>query len=55
MSRAEELTAPELLGPGPKYFPLYYGEFAENGNYAESNEIAVRHGVCGDPGVSKRI
>lgn len=30
-------------------FPLYFGEFAENGNYLETDEIAKRHGICGDP------
>eukprot|EP00904_Undaria_pinnatifida_P013285 jgi/Undpi1/9087/HiC_scaffold_26.g11547.m1 len=26
-----------------------FGEMADNGNYIEPEEIAVRHGVCGDP------
>lgn len=34
---------------GPNEFPLYYAEFADNGNYLEPDEIAVRHGICGDP------
>lgn len=52
IARAEANTSPELLGLGADYFPLYYSDRAENGNYVESDEIAVRHGVCGDPGVS---
>ncbi len=49
--RAEALTDPDVLaaaGNGDQ-FPLYYLERAANGNYLESNEIAKRHGVCGDP------
>ncbi|CAN0252453.1 unnamed protein product, partial [Ectocarpus fasciculatus] len=34
---------------GGEEFPLYFGDFADNGNYLETNEIAKRHGVCGDP------
>lgn len=34
---------------GGDEFPLYYGDYAANGNYLETNEIAKRHGVCGDP------
>lgn len=34
---------------GGKEYPLYHGEFAANGNYLETDEIAVRHGICGDP------
>lgn len=34
---------------GGEEFPLYFGDFADNGNYLETNEIAERHGVCGDP------
>lgn len=53
--RAKELTDPAILaeyGDGD-YFPLRFavdkGEVADNGNYLERDEIAVRHGVCGDP------
>ncbi len=49
--RAERLTDPAVLaaaGNGDQ-FPLYYMPLAENGNFLESNEIAKRHGVCGDP------
>lgn len=38
----------DALG-GPDEFPLTYGQFADNGNYLETNELAVRHGICGDP------
>ncbi|CAN0394644.1 unnamed protein product, partial [Ectocarpus sp. 12 AP-2014] len=34
---------------GGEEFPLYFGDYADNGNYLETNEIAKRHGVCGDP------
>lgn len=34
---------------GGEDFPLNHGEFAPNGNYLETDEISVRHGVCGDP------
>eukprot|EP00904_Undaria_pinnatifida_P004815 jgi/Undpi1/1463/HiC_scaffold_11.g04854.m2 len=48
--RAEELTDPAILDMyGGGEFPLLYTELAENGNYLEPEEIAVRHGVCGDP------
>ena len=30
-------------------WPHFNGERAENGNYIESDEVARRHGVCGDP------
>eukprot|EP00903_Cladosiphon_okamuranus_P015678 g14476.t1 len=30
-------------------WPHFNGERAENGNYLETDEIAVRHGICGDP------
>ena len=30
-------------------WPLYYSDLAENGNYLEPEEIAVRKGACGDP------
>ena len=48
--RAEKLTDPAILDMyGGGEFPLLYTDFAENGNYLEPEEIAVRHGVCGDP------
>lgn len=49
--RAEELIDPDVLDEagGGKLFPLYYMDRAENGNFLETNEIAKRHGVCGDP------
>lgn len=34
---------------GGATWPHYNGERAENGNYIESEEVAKRHGVCGDP------
>lgn len=34
---------------GGEEFPLLHGDFATNGNYLETDEVAVRHGVCGDP------
>ena len=49
--RAKNETDPAVLakhGEGGK-FPLYYSDLAENGNYLEPEEIAVRKGVCGDP------
>ena len=30
-------------------WPHFNGERAENGNYIESEEVAKRHGICGDP------
>ena len=49
-ARAKRETDPDVLAAygGGDEFPLYYGKFADNGNYLETNEIAVRHGVCGD-------
>lgn len=48
--RAEEHTDPEELKKyGGGEFPLLYTEFAENGNYLETEKLSVRHGVCGDP------
>lgn len=49
--RAKAKTDPAVLneyGGGDEY-PLYFGDFADNGNYLETDEIAKRHGVCGDP------
>ncbi|CAM9493185.1 unnamed protein product [Ectocarpus fasciculatus] len=34
---------------GDKPWPHFNGERAENGNYIESEEVAQRHGICGDP------
>ncbi|CAN0372225.1 unnamed protein product [Ectocarpus sp. 6 AP-2014] len=34
---------------GDQPWPHFNGERAENGNYIESDEVAKRHGVCGDP------
>lgn len=52
--RAERLTPPEILaeygnGEWPLLAAYEKGEVAENGNYIEREELAVRHGVCGDP------
>ncbi|CAB1100464.1 unnamed protein product [Ectocarpus sp. CCAP 1310/34] len=49
--RAKAKTDPAVLneyGGGDEY-PLYFGDFADNGNYLETDEIAKRHGICGDP------
>ncbi|CAB1104009.1 unnamed protein product [Ectocarpus sp. CCAP 1310/34] len=34
---------------GDKPWPHYKGARAANGNYLESDEVAQRHGICGDP------
>ncbi|CAM9196488.1 unnamed protein product [Ectocarpus fasciculatus] len=34
---------------GDKPWPHYQGARAANGNYLESDEVAQRHGICGDP------
>lgn len=49
--RGKELTDPAVLEAhgGGDVYPLPNGEIAANGNYLESNEIAKRHGICGDP------
>lgn len=52
--RAIDRTDPEILaeyggGEFPKYWAYLKGEVCDNGNYLERDEIAVRHGVCGDP------
>lgn len=49
--RSKDNTDPGVLADfgGGDEFPLYHGDFAMNGNYLETDEIAVRHGVCGDP------
>ncbi|CAM9630656.1 unnamed protein product [Hapterophycus canaliculatus] len=50
-ARAKANTDPDELAAngGGGRFPLYFQPRAPNGNYLESNEIAKRHGVCGDP------
>lgn len=52
--RALDKTDPAILAQyGGGRFPLLtaleMGEVAENGNYLERDELAVRHGICGDP------
>ncbi|CAM9761192.1 unnamed protein product [Ectocarpus fasciculatus] len=50
-ARGIELIDPDVLedyGGGTEY-PLAFVDRAPNGNYLEPNEVAVRHGVCGDP------
>ncbi|CAM9926342.1 unnamed protein product [Ectocarpus fasciculatus] len=47
-------TDPAVLAEyGDGEWPLRWayerGEMAENGNYLENDEIAKRHGICGDP------
>lgn len=51
VERAKANTDPEVLAMygGGDIYPLSFGDFAENGNYLEPDEIAVRHGICGDP------
>ena len=51
MGRGKRLTDPDVLAThgGGDVYPLPYGEYAANGNYLESDEIAKRHGICGDP------
>ncbi|CAM9251012.1 unnamed protein product, partial [Hapterophycus canaliculatus] len=34
---------------GDQDWPHFNGLRAENGNYIETEEVAKRHGVCGDP------
>lgn len=50
-ARAIENTDPTVLAEhgGGDVFPLYFSPLAENGNYLEPEEVAVRKGVCGDP------
>ncbi|CAM9871103.1 unnamed protein product, partial [Scytosiphon promiscuus] len=50
-ARAKANTDPTELAAngGGDRFPLYFQPRASNGNYLESNELAKRHGVCGDP------
>eukprot|EP00903_Cladosiphon_okamuranus_P006012 g5932.t1 len=49
--RGKENFSEELLEltDGGNRFPLYFFEHLENGNYNESNQVAQRRGVCGDP------
>lgn len=54
-ARAEANTDPEelaLFGGGrwPHLAAYEMGQLASNGNYYETDGIAVRHGICGDPG-----
>lgn len=55
--RAINETDPAVLAEhgGGGLFPLYYSDTAENGNYLEPEEIAVRKGVCGDPRLVRPI
>lgn len=53
-NRAIANTDPSFLeeyggGEWPLLTAWKRGELAENRNYLEPDEIAVRHGVCGDP------
>lgn len=53
-ARAEANTDPvelALYGDGqwPHFSAYQRGELASNGNYYETDAIAVRHGICGDP------
>lgn len=42
--------APDVLEQyGGGEFPLNFVPTASNGNFLEPNEVAVRHGYCGDP------
>ena len=36
-------------GAWPHYSAYQRNELASNGNYYETDAIAVRHGICGDP------
>ncbi|CAM9476506.1 unnamed protein product [Scytosiphon promiscuus] len=53
-SRAAEMTPEDVLsdnggGAWPHLTAYNRGDLASNGNFLESDEISVRHGVCGDP------
>ncbi|CAN0101493.1 unnamed protein product [Ectocarpus sp. 6 AP-2014] len=54
-ARGNELMDPDVLAKhgGGIDFPLSFVPRAPNGNYLEPNEVAVRHGVCGDPEQNK--
>lgn len=52
--RAIDKTDPAVLseyggGRFPLLIALEMGEVAANGNYLERDQLAVRHGICGDP------
>lgn len=51
--RFEAIASPETVAKygGPGVYPLPHGPKADNGNYLEPDEVAVRHGICGDPRV----
>ncbi|CAM9584467.1 unnamed protein product, partial [Ectocarpus sp. 8 AP-2014] len=52
-ARARANTDPDVLKEyGNGEWPLKWASKAENGNVLEPNEIAKRHGVCGDPNVA---
>ena len=56
--RGNQNIDPEVLEAhgGAGAYPLHHVPLAENGNMVESNEIAKRHFVCGDPrGVSAEL
>lgn len=53
-ARAAEMTPEDVLsdnggGAWPHLTAYNRGDLTSNGNFLESDEIAVRHGVCGDP------
>lgn len=53
-ARAEANTPADTLssygeGAWPHKTAYDRGELASNGNFLENEEIAVRHGICGDP------
>lgn len=53
-ARAVEMTPADVLsdnggGEWPHLTAYNRGDLASNGNFLESDEISVRHGVCGDP------
>ncbi|CAN0370386.1 unnamed protein product, partial [Ectocarpus fasciculatus] len=54
-ARGIELMDPDVLEShgGGSEFPMAFVPLASNGNYLEPNEVAVRHGVCGDPEQTK--
>lgn len=57
--RAEANTDPEELalyggGQWPHFSAYTRRELSSNSNYYEVDAIAVRHGICGDPGQVRR-
>lgn len=53
-ARAEANTPADVLsdygnGAWPLRAAYDRGELADNGNFLETDEISVRHGICGDP------